>query len=102
MRVHKAHHTQAHILNLSFALRAGWHSAIGRALGLTNFQFTLFPAVYSYTWPIAVGVVIRNALFGSQQVDLSTLLNANSVCSLFHFFLCNLQALMSILNSPSH
>lgn len=61
MWVHKAHHAQAHTLNLSFALRAGWHSAVGRHVGpSTTFQFTLFPAAYSHNWPIIVGAVIGN------------------------------------------
>lgn len=80
MRVHKARHTQAHILNLNFVLRADWHSVVGRALGLsTNFQFTFFLLVHSFNWPMTEGVVIRNAIFGSQQVSLSTHLNANSM-----------------------
>jgi len=33
MRVHKARHTQAHTLNLNFALRAGWHSANRQGIG---------------------------------------------------------------------
>lgn len=78
--VHKAHHTQAHTLNSNFPLRAGWHSTVGRELGpFTNFQFIFFPAACLYNWPIIMGGVIRNATFGSQQVDLSTLFNVNSM-----------------------
>lgn len=73
MRVHKAHHIQAHTLNSNFALRAGWHSDVGRTLGLSEFQFT-FPLA-AYSW----GAAIQYALSGSQQVDMSTHLNGVSM-----------------------
>lgn len=78
MRVHKTHHTQAHTPNLNFTLRAGWHCC-GQGIGTVHYQFILFPVAYSFNWPIPVGVVTRNAIFGSQQVDWPTLLNANSM-----------------------
>lgn len=102
MRVHKAHHTQAHILNLNFTLRASWHSVKRQGIGTRWLPVYPLSGSLLINWPLTVGVVIRNAIFGSQQVDVSTFLDANSTYLLFHFFVCNLQGLMSALTSPSH